>query len=126
MTRLQPNQIFLFLIIVATATGDFAQAAKNPEVTRWEQEAANVTIIRDDWGIAHIYAKTDAQAVFGAIYAQAEDDFNRIETNYINAMGRLSEVEGESKVYQKLRMMLFIEPSTPHQYYAGSQAWLLA
>jgi acyl-homoserine-lactone acylase len=47
-----------------------------------------ITIIRDDWGIAHIYGKTDADAVFGMEYAQAEDDFNRVETNYINAMGR--------------------------------------
>ena len=59
----------------------------NPEVARWEREAANVTIIRDDWGIAHIYGKTDADAVFGMEYAQAEDDFNRIETNYINCHG---------------------------------------
>ena len=51
------------------------------EQTRWEQEARTVTIIRDDWGIAHVYGKTDAAAVFGMIYAQAEDDFNRVETN---------------------------------------------
>ncbi len=68
-------------------------------------------IIRDDWGIAHIYGKTDADAVFGMIYAQAEDDFNRVETNYINAMGRLAEAEGESKIYQDLRMKLFIDPA---------------
>ena len=58
---------------------------------------AQVTIVRDDWGIAHIYGKTDADAVFGMVYAQAEDDFNRVETNYINAMGRLAEAEGESR-----------------------------
>ena len=61
-----------------------------------KREAHNVTITRDDWGIAHVYGKTDADAVFGMIYAQAEDDFNRVETNYINAMGRLAEAEGES------------------------------
>ena len=44
-------------------------------------------------------------------YAQAEDDFNRVETNYINAMGRLAEAEGESKIYQDLRMKLFIDPA---------------
>ena len=63
---------------------------KIPEVARWKQQAKNVTIIRDDWGIAHVYGKTDADAVFGMEYAQAEDDFNRVETNYINAMGRLA------------------------------------
>jgi len=55
--------------------------------SRWERQAQNVTIIRDDWGIAHVYGKTDADAVFGLMYAQAEDDFNRIETNYLNSMG---------------------------------------
>ena len=64
------------------------------EIARWEQQARNITIIRDDWGIAHVYGKTDADAVFGMVYAQAEDDFNRVETNYIVAMGRLAEAEG--------------------------------
>src|SRR5881409_1061672 len=77
-------------------------STKDPEAARWQQEARQVTIIRDDWGIAHIYGKTDADAVFGMIYAQAEDDFNRVETNYINAMGRLAEAEGESAIYQEI------------------------
>jgi len=72
------------------AGSSVAQAAKNPDEARWEREAASVTITRDDWGIAHVRGKTDADAVFGMIYAQAEDDFNRVETNYINAMGRLA------------------------------------
>ncbi len=80
--------------------------------------------MRDDWGIAHIYGKTDADAVFGTEYAQAEDDFNRVETNYINAMGRLAETEGESKIYQDLRMKLFIDPATMKKQYAASPAWL--
>src|SRR5664279_5009609 len=74
------------------------------------ETAKRVTIIRDNWGIAHVYGKTDADVVFGAMYAQAEDDFNRVETNYLNALGRLAETEGESKVYQDLRMKLFIDP----------------
>ena len=63
------------------------QATANKDVDAWEQQAQNVTIIRDDWGIAHVHGKTDADAVFGMIYAQAEDDFNRVETNYINSHG---------------------------------------
>ncbi len=96
----------------------------NPDSARWEQQARNITIIRDDWGIAHVFGKTDADAVFGMIYAQAEDDFNRIETNYINAMGRLAEAEGESKIYQDLRMKLFIDPDNMKKQYAASPAWL--
>src|SRR2546422_755303 len=101
-----------------------SQAAKNPEVAKWEQQSRHVTIIRDDWGIAHIYGKTDADAVFGAVYAQAEDDFNRVETNYINAMGRLAEAEGESKIIQDLRMKLFISPEQLKAQYAASPTWL--
>jgi acyl-homoserine lactone acylase PvdQ len=98
--------------------------AKNPETARWASEAASVTITRDDWGIAHVYGKTDADAVFGMIYAQAEDDFNRVETNYINAMGRLAEAEGEAKIYQDLRMKLFIDPEALKKEYAASPDWL--
>jgi acyl-homoserine-lactone acylase len=101
-------------------------ALENSEATRWKQEAANVTITRDDWGIAHIHGKTDADAVFGMEYAQAEDDFNRIETNYINAMGRLAEAEGESRIYQDLRMKLFINPVELNKQYAASPGWLKA
>jgi acyl-homoserine-lactone acylase len=98
--------------------------AKTQETARWAREAASVTITRDDWGIAHVYGKTDADAVFGMIYAQAEDDFNRVETNYINAMGRLAEAEGEAKIYQDLRMKLFIDPEALKKEYAASPDWL--
>jgi acyl-homoserine lactone acylase PvdQ len=103
-----------------------ADTPKKPDAARWEREARNVTIIRDVWGIAHVYGKSDADAVFGMIYAQAEDDFNRVETNYINAMGRLAETEGESKIYQDLRMKLFIDPAELKKQYAASPAWLQA
>jgi acyl-homoserine-lactone acylase len=84
------------------------------------KEAQNVTIIRDNWGVPHVYGKTDADAVFGVIYAQAEDDFNRIETNFLNGMGRLAEAEGESEIYRDLRMKLFIDPDEMKQKYASS------
>ena len=114
---------FLFTVL-SISTCFAAQAAKNHDLARWEQEAKNVTIIRDDWGIAHVYGKTDADAVFGAEYAQAEDDFNRVETNYINAMGQLAEAEGESKLYQDLRMKLFVDPDEMKKQYLASPAWL--
>ena len=75
------------LILLSAATTIVQLPAQNPrdgDVARWEREARAVTIVRDDWGIAHVHGKTDADAVFGMIYAQAEDDFNRIETNYLN------------------------------------------
>ena len=91
---------------------------------RLQRMVEHVTITRDDWGIAHVRGHTDADAVFGMVYAQAEDDFNRVETNFINAMGRLAEAEGESAVYQDLRMKLFIDPDTLRAQYATSPAWL--
>jgi acyl-homoserine-lactone acylase len=58
--------------------------------------ARSVTIYRDTYGVPHIFAKTDAGAVFGLMYAQAEDNFWQLETDYIHALGRLAEVDGES------------------------------
>src|SRR5215472_19162820 len=114
----------LILILAVASAPLVSTAAQQPEIARWEQEAHSVTIVRDDWGIAHVYGKTDADTVFGAVYAQAEDDFNRVEANYINAMGRLAEAEGESRIYQDLRMRLFIDAVEIRKDYAKTPEWL--
>lgn len=88
--------------------------------------ASRVTITRDDWGIAHVKGKTDADAVFGMAYAQAEDDFNRVETNYLTALGRVAEAEGETAIWQDLRQRLWIDPVELKAEYAKSPAWLKA
>jgi acyl-homoserine-lactone acylase len=103
-----------------------AQAPGADDIARWERRAQNVTIIRDDWGIPHVYGRTDADAVFGVMYAQAEDDFNRVETNYITSMGRAAEHEGESAIFRDLRMKLFIDPDSMKAMYARSPQWLKA
>ncbi|MEP6779524.1 MAG: penicillin acylase family protein, partial [Gemmatimonadaceae bacterium] len=90
------------------------------EMARWQQQAESITIIRDDWGIAHVYGHTDADAVFGAIYAQAEDDFNRIETNYMTNLGRTAIDEGESAVWKDLRAKLFINDDSLKAMYKGA------
>jgi acyl-homoserine-lactone acylase len=112
------------LIAAVVLTAPWRASASTADEARWAQEAKNVTIVRDDWGIAHVYGKTDANAVFGMIYAQSEDDFNRVETNYLNAMGRLAETEGEGKVYQDLRMKMFIDPAVLKTEYRASPEWL--
>ena len=94
------------------------------EIARWEATADKVTILRDTWGIAHIYGVSDADTVFGTLYAQAEDDFYRLETNYINAMGRLAEAEGQTQLYRDLRMKLFIDPVEMQAQFETSPAWL--
>ncbi|ALK99550.1 penicillin amidase [Massilia sp. WF1] len=102
-----------------------AAAAFTPaELARLKQAAQRVTILRDKWGIPHAFGKTDADAVFGMVFAQAEDDFNRVELNYINAMGRLAEVEGEREIWRDLRMKLYIDPADMQARYAASPAWL--
>ncbi|WP_419254613.1 penicillin acylase family protein [Caulobacter sp. ErkDOM-YI] len=93
---------------------------------RLKTRAAGVEITRDTWGIAHVHGKTDADAVFGMIYAQAEDDFNRIETNYITALGRTAEADGEKAIWSDLRQRLFIDPVRLKADYAASPAWLKA
>src|SRR5262245_20709939 len=112
--------LFLFGLLFAPV----AATAQSAEVQRWQQEARAVTITRDDWGIAHVHGKTDADAVFGMIYAQAEDDFNRVETNFINSQGRLAEAEGERAIWRDLRMKMFIEPADIKSKYETSPAWL--
>src|SRR5271165_2654565 len=114
----------MYLLLATVSTAFAFQAAKAPDLVRWERQAQRVDIVRDDWGIAHVHGKTDADAVFGMIYAQAEDDFNRVETNYLNALGRLAETEGESKIYLDLRMKMFIDPKALRTEYAASPAWL--
>ncbi|HEY5439830.1 MAG TPA: penicillin acylase family protein [Gemmatimonadaceae bacterium] len=112
------------ILVLTLAIGANAAAQTPANVAAWERQAKGVTITRDDWGIAHIVGKTDADAVFGLIYEQAEDDFNRVETNFINSMGRLAEAEGEKEIYRDLRMKLFINPDSMKVKYAASPAWL--
>lgn len=94
------------------------------EVQHWQNQAENVSIIRDDFGIPHIYGKTDADVVFGLLYAQCEDDFNRVEQNYIWATGRLAEVEGKEAMYSDLRAKLFMTEEEAKTNYKNSPEWL--
>src|SRR5215208_4650666 len=114
----------LLATVCVSCAGPAPQATANKDVDAWQDRAKTITITRDDWGIAHVRGKTDADAVFGMIYAQAEDDFNRVETNYLNSMGRLAEAEGEKAVWQDLRMKLFIAPDSLRAKYTASPAWL--
>ena len=95
-------------------------AASPRELARWKAEALRVTIARDDWGIAHVHGKTDADAVFGMIYAQAEDDFPRIEANYLTNLGRTAEAEGEKAIWEDLRARLYVSESELKANYGRS------
>lgn len=110
----------LFLLPLQLVAQPFIQT----EISKWEQQAKKVTIIRDNWGIPHIYGKTDADAVFGLLYAQCEDDFNRVEMNYIEKLGRLSEVNGEKDLYNDLQIRMIIDSADAVKDYRNSPAWL--
>ena len=114
------------VLALASCSSQPAAPTVSPEVAAWQTRADGVTIVRDDWGVPHIYAKTDADVVFGLMYAQAEDDFNRVETNFINSQGRLAEAEGEGEIYRDLRMKLFINPVQLKADYAKAEPWLKA
>lgn len=114
----------LLLLLSFTACRDAPTLTSLSEAERIAVRAANVEIIRDDFGVPHIYGKTDADAVFGLLYAQCEDDFNRVEQNYIWATGRLAEVEGESALYSDLRANLYMTEEEAKVAFAESPAWL--
>lgn len=100
------------------------EVAANPELERLAERAGRVTIIRDDFGVPHIYAETDADAVFGLLYAQAEDDFPRVERNYYWALGRLAEAEGEDALFSDLRARLFMTTEEAKAAYESAPDWL--
>ncbi|WP_422861949.1 acylase [Flagellimonas sp. W118] len=112
------------LLIMALFTLVNCTSKPQTEVEKWQSQAENITIIRDDFGVPHIYGKTDADAVFGLLYAQCEDDFNRVEQNYIWATGRLAEVEGEDALYSDLRARLFMTKEEAIANYEKSPEWL--
>lgn len=101
-----------------------AQKINPKEVNRLEKLAQQVSIIRDKWGIPHVYGKTDADAVFGLLYAQCEDDFKRIEMNYVEKLGRLSEIKGQSVLYNDLEIRLLIDTEEAKSDYKKAPLWL--
>jgi len=116
--------IYLILLCTLLACKTESQSTSDVSQLSLVEKAERVTIIRDDFGVPHIYGKTDADAVFGLLYAQCEDDFNRVEQNYIWATGRLAEVEGEEALYNDLRAKLFMTEEEAQANYDKSPDWL--
>jgi acyl-homoserine-lactone acylase len=115
--------VLFILQAPAIAQNKVANFAKS-DIARWKKQAKNVTIIRDKWGIPHVFGKTDADAVFGLLYAQCEDDFKRVEMNYVEKLGRLSEVKGESEWYNDLVIRLLIDSTEAKADYQKAAPWL--
>ena len=117
------HKLMTLLLLLAAGRAS-AQAFTPAEVARWQQQAQRVAIVRDTWGVPHITGKTDADAVFGLLYAQCEDDFARVEDNYITALGRQAEVQGEAALYQDLRQRLFLDSARAVGIYTRSPRWM--
>lgn len=115
------KSIFSFLLFFPLACSN---STPDPAISHYEEQAARVTIIRDQFGVPHIYGKTDADAVFGLMYAQCEESFERVERNYIEKMGRMAEIEGESHLYSDLVMRLLYDTNQVKQEYTESPPWL--
>lgn len=77
------------------------------DVQRPETLSQQVAIHRDTFGVPHIFGKTDASVIFGLAYAQCEDNFWQLETDYINALGRAAELDGEKGLGRDLAFRLF-------------------
>jgi acyl-homoserine-lactone acylase len=123
---LRLRSFFPATLLVLAGVASAPPPSVSDDAAALRARAARVTIVRDDWGIAHVHGPTDADAVFGMAYAQAEDDFNRVETNYLANLGRLAESDGASAVYKDLRAKLFIDPNDLKMKYRASPGWLRA
>ncbi|MEP3209105.1 MAG: acylase [Maribacter sp.] len=115
--------LLVVLVVFSSCKTDSKSVTDFSQLTLAEK-AERVSIIRDDFGVPHIYGQTDADAVFGLLYAQCEDDFNRVEQNYIWATGRLAEVEGEEALFSDLRAKLFMTEAEAKANYQKSPDWL--
>jgi len=113
-------RILLFLLTHLVSIFVFAQ----PNILQWEKQASQVTIIRDQYGIPHIYGKTDADCVFGLLYAQCEDDFRRVEENYITMLGRSAEVKGKDVLFEDLLIRLTIDSAEARKDFELAPLWL--
>jgi acyl-homoserine lactone acylase PvdQ len=122
--KILSKHITLILIALLFTTNTFAQSVAKKEIDRLEKIAKQVQIIRDQWGIAHVYGATDADAVFGLLYAQCEDDFKRVEMNYIEKLGRLAEVKGQSVLYNDLETRLLIDTEAAQTDYKKAAPWM--
>ena len=105
------KKLIVIFILFFCKSNLIAQTAKYSaaELNRYKQQAAAVTIIRDNYGVPHIYGNTDASVVFGLMYTQCEDNFKGIERNYLYQFGRQAEADGENKLFDDVQLQLIAD-----------------
>src|ERR1051326_2578834 len=120
----RPRVLFAFFSGFLLPLFATAQGLSGAELQRCEREARQVTIVRDKWGVPHIYGKTDAAAVFGLLYAECQEDFPRVEKNYLEMLGRQAEAYGDSYLYTDVMMRLVYDSAKAKTDYEKSPVWL--
>jgi penicillin amidase/acyl-homoserine-lactone acylase len=88
----------LLAALAALAVVGSGRPPERQKLDRWKAAARghDVRILRDTWGVPHVFGKTDADAAFGLAYAHAEDDFATIQGTLLAARGRLASVQGQA------------------------------
>ena len=115
--------LFTFLLLAFMSNTAKAQQINTSDIARWNKHANQVKIIRDEWDIPHIYGKTDADAIFGLMYAQCEENFTQIELNYLEMLGRTAEVAGAKAIYDDLMMRLIQDSVAAIKDFNNSPIW---
>lgn len=78
---------------------------------------ADITIVRDSFGVPHIYAKTDAEVAYGLAWATAEDDFKSMQENLLSVKGRLGEVKGtDGAIFDFLAFAIGVKDAVDAKY----------
>ncbi|MEI7588980.1 MAG: penicillin acylase family protein [Chitinophagia bacterium] len=117
------TSLLTILMVAIFASNLQGQQTTAADKVRWELHAKQVNIIRDEWDIPHIYGKTDADAIFGLMYAQCEENFAQIELNYLEMLGRTAEVAGANAIYEDLMMRLIQDSVEAIKDFNKSPVW---
>ena len=128
MSNSHGRTVLLLTILVALFPGQTVTASQKNSTSddAMTKLARSVTIYRDTYGVPHVFGRTDASTAFGFAYAQAEDNFWRVEQNFIVALGRASELYGE-KVLEEDRLNRALEiPQLARAEYARLDAKMRA
>jgi acyl-homoserine-lactone acylase len=111
--------LFILLLPVLVIAQKFTPA----EISRYQQQAKTVTIIKDNWGVPHIYGPTDASVVFGLLYQQCEENFQGVERNYLYQLGRQAEADGAGVLYTDVQLQMITDTAYAIKAYQTSPLW---
>src|SRR5579871_5329364 len=79
--------------------------------------AEKIQILRDEFGVPHIFAATAEGAAFGSGYAQAEDRLEELLRNYRKAEGTMSEAFGKDWIFHDYRQRVWRHRAVAEQHY---------